>query len=521
MFGHVTVLDPHAVSTGRAGGGRLATLVSLAAGLVILAAALLVGRESGGDSRSLAVALAALPLLVLLAAVARAKPWTILVAAAVSAILQPPSFLGFQVGVGSHALYFSDLLLPLAFAFALARRGRLHKAEFPAWALLAAIAAATAWGALRGNDFKALVQDARGPVYLVLSYLSLLRMWSPKVGRALQWAGALTLWATALAMLVQSATGVVLLSGRVQNVVQQKTAVSSARSFDVTRFLLNPRPLAMVVLVAATIAALSGSRTRGHGLWIVAALVPSFVICFLSYSRALLVGVGFALALSGLLALRSRFRPWRVVASVGALVLVAVPVPLGLSSSAVNNANGNFVARQVAAFNGRVIGGLSSSQVTSSSGNQWRLREAGYALTAVETSPLVGHGIGFAYRPDVIATGALQSFKSSPDYGTRFIHNSYLFLLVKLGLLGLGLAMAMLFTPVARALLGRRQLAPFDLGLAYGLLAPLMSALFFPEFATYSSCMVFGLVAAYLWVRLAGPDPQLPPAQQRSEALSH
>ncbi|MDP3455944.1 O-antigen ligase [Methyloversatilis sp.] len=62
----------------------------------------------------------------------------------------------------------------------------------------------------------------------------------------------------------------------------------------------------------------------------------------------------------------------------------------------------------------------------------WRFEEAGYAFSKIVSSPLVGIGYGTPYKPLIRLTGSEQDVAL-----TRYIHNGYLGLWLKLGISGL------------------------------------------------------------------------------------
>jgi O-antigen ligase len=68
---------------------------------------------------------------------------------------------------------------------------------------------------------------------------------------------------------------------------------------------------------------------------------------------------------------------------------------------------------------------------------RWRLYETDEGLRSISEHPLLGVGLGSAYRDVTLLNGdALRAYRGFLRF-TRFLHNSYLYLGVKMGLPGL------------------------------------------------------------------------------------
>lgn len=72
------------------------------------------------------------------------------------------------------------------------------------------------------------------------------------------------------------------------------------------------------------------------------------------------------------------------------------------------------------------LGMISTSAVSTDMSLKWRIYETEEAIKAIQASPVVGHGLGYEYH---------RSFAFAGD--GYYIHNTYLYLLVKMGLPGL------------------------------------------------------------------------------------
>ncbi len=71
---------------------------------------------------------------------------------------------------------------------------------------------------------------------------------------------------------------------------------------------------------------------------------------------------------------------------------------------------------------------LQHGEILTSDSMEYRVTEYRFAFTAIEKSPIVGHGLGYRYRPLVFG---------QDDNANYFIHNSYLWILKDMGVLGL------------------------------------------------------------------------------------
>lgn len=462
---------------------------------------------------AIGVALAGL-LLVFLGAVLHIRFRSLLpYIALVLAIAAPPRWLPTAFGVAGRQAYLADAFLPLAAVFALRRRSRTRDFDVFAWLFVGVITLGVIMGARNGNPWSAFVQDTRGPAYLVCSYFIASRLFRPVHLKPVLAITAAILWFTAASMIVTEATGVAILKGgRTQQV--SSSDLDAQQTFDSTRFLLQPKTLGFIALFVSGSLLLSRRRPF-HRSWAVAGLylVPGLVISFLAFSRSSLLGLAAASVVLVLLARSFSFDARRVLfGSVALASILAVSVLVG-GSTLLNNPDGNLLARQVAAFDARVIQGLSGSNLTEDRGNEWRVVEARLAWKAIKQQPLMGHGLGAAYRPADTRTG-LSSFKNDPTYGTRFVHNLYLFYLVKVGVVGLASLMALVLYPALAA--ATRTIRAKDpggavLALFAAILGILAINLFFPDLQDEGGAATVGSVIGYLALQAVQRRP--PPVE--------
>ena len=135
------------------------------------------------------------------------------------------------------------------------------------------------------------------------------------------------------------------------------------------------------------------------------------------------------------------------------------------------------------------------SEVKSGDSLNYRRIENQVALKHIENSPLFGIGLGHDYRQ-----GAVQK---DVDVGARYIHNGYLYILLKLGLFTF-LAYVSFYT--AALIYARKTIqlvhSPYDKGVAAAIFAlmlmPIITSLTRPEWMSPASTAMFAICVAIL-----------------------
>ena len=92
------------------------------------------------------------------------------------------------------------------------------------------------------------------------------------------------------------------------------------------------------------------------------------------------------------------------------------------------------VAAVVEAFTGRVFGGFGSETIRTDTSTAWRLRENGWAWQSFTHNWVAGTGFGVPYR------GFQHGEIFRDSKGLTYVHSSYLWILVKTGVLGVCVA---------------------------------------------------------------------------------
>ena len=211
-------------------------------------------------------------------------------------------------------------------------------------------------------------------------------------------------------------------------------------------------PLVYVVACFAAAYLLFGPRHR-RGL-VSALLGVCLVGVFVSLNRNMLVGLVLGLGLAGLLAARrGRFA---ATLAIGALVMIT-------ALTAVRGApafGGSAIAE-------RVLSLSSVSELESSSTVTDRVRENGFALEALSRSPVEGLGWGTPYG--VVSTTFVDGELRTEE--PLFIHNQYLGVWLRTGLLGLASLVGALLLSVVYGTRWLRERKGEDAWLGAGVIA--------------------------------------------------
>lgn len=200
----------------------------------------------------------------------------------------------------------------------------------------------------------------------------------------------------------------------------------------------------LAIMSVAAIAASSNLPLPGFKRWQLSLLVACGpLVAVTGYSRSL-----FLVMLIGPLLLLllgpNRVAVLRTVLTVlGATALVLLTLFLASESFHLNIWRS--IAASFEAFSGRVLNGLTPEAIALDASARWRDREAEAALSYVSNHFITGSGLGSPYRTYLFG----EIFRDS--YGLTYIHNSYLWALVKLGIVG-SLALAVAFFLSARGM---------------------------------------------------------------------
>ena len=175
--------------------------------------------------------------------------------------------------------------------------------------------------------------------------------------------------------------------------------------------------------------------------WAVVLLMPSIGILLLAFSRNSVVGIGVAAAMALLChrrALSGLLRICLIVGAASALLFSAVQVGGAFGA-------GEWTSLQIGAYEARVISGLAPESLAADPSAQYRVLENENAWAAIKKSPIVGAGLGAAYQEPRGPRGTFGG-EIEPYYA----HNFWLWVWLKLGLLGISAFLFAFVVPIQR-----------------------------------------------------------------------
>ena len=333
------------------------------------------------------------------------------------------------IGVGS--LHLSDLIVLWLFALLVLRlllqpqlRFRRTALDVPVALFVGVGIAATLRGVGSGDiAFDAGIRELRGAGYLVLYFVITNLLHTPAQMRRL-WGGVMLLAVlTAIAAILQAVLGpsVPIIPGRVEALSTQGLAV-----YDVARVIPPGESLLYLLLIVAVLAYASDEQALRR---LRRALVMGLLAVglLLTYRRALWGSA--ALAVLAALPLITPIQRARLLrAGLLAATLLALSVA-GLLTMAPKSE----LSRSLQATGTRIASMFDLDSYQRGDSNKQTLEqrfiEIEYALPQVLPPPLIGHGLGAAYRPCL-------TLDRRDCVAPSYIHNAYVSVLFKLGLVG-------------------------------------------------------------------------------------
>jgi O-antigen ligase len=136
---------------------------------------------------------------------------------------------------------------------------------------------------------------------------------------------------------------------------------------------------------------------------------------------------------------------WRSLLKIVAFVGIAAVSVSGVVGVIMASPAAGWLQLQLAGFQTRVLGGLTSVAFQTDTSILYRASEARYLLDAFARSPLVGNGLGYAYQPPQGPAGTFWG-----DQAPYYAHDFYLWLLAKVGLVGATLFLCLVIVPLFR-----------------------------------------------------------------------
>jgi O-antigen ligase len=211
---------------------------------------------------------------------------------------------------------------------------------------------------------------------------------------------------------------------------------SSAANFGMVRIMPPSIALAyFMMIVAFCLMVFTPHKRHLQAIYALEFVFLSFGL-LLTYTRALWIAAATALGLI-LIAIfptyKARLTPYLVIGIVALLVLFGV-LGMDRSNSITNSALVNASAE-------RFISIFTPEETMKSLSLQWRVFETEEGLRSVSEHPLLGVGLGNSYREITTLSGENKGWLTRRSLATgvisrftRFLHNSYLSIAVKMGL---------------------------------------------------------------------------------------
>jgi O-antigen ligase len=207
-------------------------------------------------------------------------------------------------------------------------------------------------------------------------------------------------------------------------------AVDGASGFGAVRII----PPGHVLMYSTMLVMLCLALYSGQSRWARRVFTFHFVFLnialLLTYSRAQWLAAVLGIALIAVLIPREDQGKIARVVTVGLVLLV---IGYGLVGSAVQQTLGSTTF--FSSVSDRMLTIITPDETLETDSLQWRVYETGVAMDAVNENPLLGVGLGNRYRGPTLVQNADEL--ATEDRYLRYVHNSYLYLTVKMGVPGL------------------------------------------------------------------------------------
>ncbi|AIV39422.1 O-antigen ligase family protein [Curtobacterium sp. MR_MD2014] len=399
--------------------------------------------------------------------------WSIYLALILSSIALPAA-LPTTFELAGATLHAHEPFLLVALVYSLTQYPSTRRSNLIVLAFAASIAVALLVGFAQQNAVSKILYDVRPLLECVAAAMIASRIFGTPLGhqcfKVLGW----VLWISAAVTLAGATTGLEV-GGRTEDA---SLTLVSGNSAAATRLLTEATFPALAVLCAVVALSVAG-RIRIVDSWMLSA--PALLITVLSFSRnsILAVAVAILFAVVASRSVGSFVRGSLIV--ITALSVFGLLVLLGPVLSTLPG--GDFVNTQVHSYSDRVIGGLTSTVQSTDPSVQFRARENSFLMQGFLSSPFIGHGFGYAYKP---STGTASFLV---DYAPYFAHNFYGWVAVKGGAVSVLLLVASFASPLLRA---AKCASTSTFALATAFVAMLAVSIVAPVALSTNSAVLFG-----------------------------
>ena len=367
--------------------------------------------------------LAAVGALALAITAARPEIGILMITILISSIVFTEELPLIPIGIGS--IHISDILLTFMLAMIIYKR--LFNSKFKLVAtpldlplgifILASITSAFISIVIYGNDFNEVIRILRFITYYLLFFVVTNLIREKKQVDFLVKSLLFIAVIVSMAMLLQAVLGesVKITPGRVE------TATTFEQAYKATRVLPPGRLLVFVLLISAICSVISTHLKPLYrsGYFYLTMIFGVGVV--LTYNRSYWLAAFICL---GILFLRiSGEGRIRMVYMTASITVVSVILFLCLASF------GLIIEGNLSSISNRFSSLFSAKELGKSTSVKFRIMENEYAFQQIVKHPIIGIGLHNDYRPPGIY--------GRDDSLTRYIHNSYLYILTDIGLIGL------------------------------------------------------------------------------------
>jgi len=281
---------------------------------------------------------------------------------------------------------------------------------------------------------------------------------------------------------------------------------SGGGGFGMVRIMPPGVVLVYFAMLLAFCLAVLTPQGRAMRIFLVGQFVYLNIGLLLTYTRALWLAAALAVGLS-LIVLFPAYRAKlpRYLATGFVLLLLLAALLFGLLGTNPRESLGG--ARFARSFIERGMTILAPQEALESNSLQWRAFETEVGLRALSEHPLMGVGLGDSYRAITPLQGEALGWMTRGDLSagvisrfTRFIHNSYLSIAVKMGLPALACFLWFCVALIISSwrlyrMLSERQLRAIALAVPAGLVGLMFWSVFHQHFVQTESTAIIGLMA--------------------------
>jgi O-antigen ligase len=353
----------------------------------------------------------------------------------------------------------------------------------PVLAGLLVILAGSILGLLANFDSETFIRDLSGPSYAVIAayVFSGIRYWS-QLKLLVRYVAA-CLWVSSLVEMLMNI-------GAITNPYDTRASFSGAGVSDlgISRLVTNTHLLALAT-ISVCFGCLALGKRKLSQLWGI--LLPALIVAGLASTR-----IGFAMGLIplGLLFASARAGVTARNVTKGILITLGLTVPVLLVASASNVGLGP-IAEYVANFSGRIVALLSSDRGLIDQSTLYRTYEFHNAWISIREYPVFGKGFGSTYMLPFFRDDSWLALN-----GGTYVHNIYLWLLVKTGFAGLILWM----TWISVAIFGVKEKFSEFLILRATLIATIAIGLVWNVVANYPDSLILGCLLGLTYAARRG-----------------